>query len=315
MPKIRLETENLQGVVSTLNSNATNLSGIGNTLFNLGKHARSYDNNTFGPQILSICANANTMSKSNSINLGSLSRNLTIRTTAFLTADNAYGQLMHRTLTNEELSLMGNHPRKTDNTWIWDDYQETKISFDSKHYVFDPNKSAKQELGFKFPVWKDQVWEKSSSKTYIYSSPKLGGLKLRQGFFFDQKALSAEAGLEAAFGEDGINAGGYVEGSAYEGSAHILQGTTDLGHVVGGKVTALEGEAFAGIRNNSLGAKAGINIVSVELKNGVNILGLNIGIKAEAGLKAEVGASIGSETELALGPFTFGLVIGKAIGN
>lgn len=91
-----------------------------------------------------------------------------------------------------------------------------------------------------------------------------------------------------------------------------LVGDKDLGWTGGVDVKVLQGKAFAGYYDGSVGAEAGVNLASIKGETGVNIAGANVGVNAEIGLKLELGLSIGKNTKVKLGPISFGISFGGA---
>ncbi len=151
-------------------------------------------------------------------------------------------------------------------------------------------------------------------------NPELGikyGLK-DQAMFGDpeEDGFSAVGGkVQAGFGysaKDGLILG--VDGEYYtvQGKLDGVYGDEDLGVTggVSGKVLAADG--FAGYKDGSFGATIGGTLVSVTGEMGVNVAGVNVGVKGEIGLKAELGFKIGKETEIKLPFITIGFSFGGA---
>jgi hypothetical protein len=113
--------------------------------------------------------------------------------------------------------------------------------------------------------------------------------------------------------DDGFVVGAY--GNAYAAKASVLGvlGDKDLGLTGKGELTAGEFEGFAGYKDGNIGATIGVNVISAELEAGANIAGVNVGIKGEVGLKAELGFKIGADGIEAKFPlFSVGLSFGGA---
>ena len=91
-----------------------------------------------------------------------------------------------------------------------------------------------------------------------------------------------------------------------------MVGDKDLGWTGGVDVKVLQGKAFAGYYDGSVGAEAGVNLASIKGETGVNIAGANVGVNAEIGFKLELGLSIGKNTKVKLGPISFGISFGGA---
>ena len=126
-------------------------------------------------------------------------------------------------------------------------------------------------------------------------------------------AGGGEIGIGASVNQDGLTVGPYAQ--IYAAKAEYdtaLLGGDNLGVTggVGGQVLAADG--FIGIKDNSFGASIGGTLVSAEGNVGVNVAGFNASVKGEIGLKAELGFSIGKETEIKLPFITIGFSFGDA---
>lgn len=127
------------------------------------------------------------------------------------------------------------------------------------------------------------------------------------------KILSYEAGAKVGASKDGASAGAYAEGSVMEGELEGVLGTDDLAVTgnVGAKGPAAE--AFVGLHENQFGAKVGGSLISAEGGVGANVAGVNVGVKGEIGLKAELGFEIGAKgVEVDLPFISLGLTFGEA---
>ncbi len=91
-----------------------------------------------------------------------------------------------------------------------------------------------------------------------------------------------------------------------------MVGDQDLGWTGGVDVKVLQAKALAGYHDGSVGAEVGVNLASIKGETGVNIAGANVGVNAEIGLKLELGLSVGKNTKVKLGPFSFGISFGGA---
>lgn len=128
------------------------------------------------------------------------------------------------------------------------------------------------------------------------------------GFSFFGGEIAGGAGI----GEDGVTAG--LSGEAYmaKGKVDGVLGDEQLGVTGGleGKAMAIDG--FAGIKDNSIGASVGGTLASVKGDVGANVAGVNVGVNAEVGIKAELGFKVGQHTEVKLPFVTVGFSFGKA---
>ena len=122
-------------------------------------------------------------------------------------------------------------------------------------------------------------------------------------------------GLKVGLGTDkdgNFEAGVKANIAAVQGKVEGVFGDETLAVTGGVRGEALSAEGFLGYRDGSLGAEAGVNLVSVEGEVGTNIAGYNVGVNGEIGLKFEIGASIGKNTRIKLGPFSLGISFGGA---
>lgn len=148
-------------------------------------------------------------------------------------------------------------------------------------------------------------------------------LQLLEGSVFKQEFLDGHLKLQELGGAAGLGIkqdsqgrliiGAYAE--AYAAKAKLegtMIGDKDLGWTGGVEAKALSATGFAGYRDGSIGADIGVNLVSVKGETGANIAGYNVGVSGEIGLKLELGAQIGKNTKIKLGPFTIGFSFGGA---
>lgn len=136
------------------------------------------------------------------------------------------------------------------------------------------------------------------------------GSLLHRGWHDDAVTLDvgrAEGGLGIKVDGDDTYIGAFGEVSALSvGAGGTVIGDEDFGGTLGAQVDVLKAEAIAGYHDGSIGASAGVDLVSVEGSAGVNIGGANVGVTGGIGLKFELGASIGKHTKLDLGPVSIG---------
>jgi len=167
------------------------------------------------------------------------------------------------------------------------------------------NKPTKQ---LRIAAWEDQVWEDGST-----GHTKLGGVRF--GGKTEAQALKGEVGLGVDF-EGGKSMVGFYGGATLitAGASGVI-GDTDFGLGAGLDVTVGEAEAFVGFKDGNVGAKIGGSLVSAEGTVGMNIAGWNIGLSGEIGVKFELGIEAGPNARVHLGPFSFGLNIGEALGS
>ncbi|WP_110517185.1 WXG100 family type VII secretion target [Herpetosiphon llansteffanensis] len=113
-------------------------------------------------------------------------------------------------------------------------------------------------------------------------------------------------------GDKKFTIGPYGEATVAKGELTNVYGNKNLAYTETLEGKALSVEGFAGIKDGSLGATVGGTLVSVTGTKGVNVAGVNVGVSAEVGLKAELGFSIGKTTKVKLPFVSFGISFGGA---
>jgi hypothetical protein len=90
-------------------------------------------------------------------------------------------------------------------------------------------------------------------------------------------------------------------------------GDQDLGFTDETEIEVLSAEGFAGYKDEKIGFKVGVNVISAEREIGMNIAGYNVGVSGEIGLKWEWGFEFGSKGAEVSFPFaSIGLSFGGA---
>jgi hypothetical protein len=126
-------------------------------------------------------------------------------------------------------------------------------------------------------------------------------------------AVGGELGFKVGMDKDGPIAALYGEAYGFKAQGDTLfAGDKDLGFTGAGEVKVLSADAVAGFKEGTLGLSAGVNLASVKGELGANIAGVNVGVGAEVGLKAEIGFKIGKKTEIKLPFITIGFSFGGA---
>lgn len=143
---------------------------------------------------------------------------------------------------------------------------------------------------------------------------RLGGLG-RVGGKAELQTMHGEVGVGVDWEKKGATVGAFAGGTLFSAGASYVLGDTNLGLARGVEVTAGEAEAFVGYHKGQVGAKVGGTIVSGEAVAGLNVAGWNVGLAGEAGVKFELGLTVGKKTRVHLGPFSVGLNIGEALGS
>lgn len=164
-------------------------------------------------------------------------------------------------------------------------------------------------------------WGKEDGKKY--GKPSFGikyGVDKDALFYGDAKAADGitsgayEYGVELSV--EGLKKGKVgIFGDFSLGKAQgdmIFAGDKDLGFTGAGEIKAGGVNAFAGVKDGSLGASIGGTLISAKGELGANISGYNVGVNAEVGLKAELGLQIGKNTKIKLPFVTLGFSFGSA---
>lgn len=121
-----------------------------------------------------------------------------------------------------------------------------------------------------------------------------------------------EGGLRVGFDEDGefVAMAGYEATIVNANRDGVIIGNDDMGLTGGLEAEFLSASAEAGYQDGSVGAEVGVNFASAEGELGANVGGVNVSAHGEIGLKAELGISIGKNTEIKLPFVTIGFSIG-----
>jgi hypothetical protein len=171
-------------------------------------------------------------------------------------------------------------------------------------WKFNPGIVAKVPFILKNSVINESLFNTSGSMGDIPARAK-GDVK-----FLGHGNIGAAIGFTK---DDSFVVGAY--GNAYAAKASVLGvlGDKDLGLTGKGELTAGEVEAFVGYKDGNFGATVGFKAISAEGEVGANIAGVNVGVKGEIGLKAELGFKVGiDEVEVKLPFVSFGLSFGGA---
>ncbi|MCP4421407.1 MAG: WXG100 family type VII secretion target [Chloroflexi bacterium] len=137
----------------------------------------------------------------------------------------------------------------------------------------------------------------------VYGDPNEDGFSAFGGNVKGGLGYSAEDGLVA-----GVSAEYYTAQAKIDG----VYGDKDLAATGGLTGKALAADGFFGYKDGSVGASIGGTLVSAEGEAGMNVAGVNVGVKGEIGLKAELGFKIGRKTEIKLPFITLGFSFGSA---
>jgi WXG100 family type VII secretion target len=154
-----------------------------------------------------------------------------------------------------------------------------------------------------------------------------------QGAYAEGSVLQGKAEFQLGGGEDGFYRQNLqvdvLSGSAYAGhrgsnygiggevntvkvTGGSVIGTKDVGVTTGGELAGPSANAYAGVKDGSIGAEAGYSLVGAKVEGGFNVFGWNIGVVGEADLGAGIGASVGKKTSVKFGPFAIGITFGSA---
>ncbi len=140
-----------------------------------------------------------------------------------------------------------------------------------------------------------------------------GGIQLGsgEGWYRDTVQVDALAGTAWA-GHRGSNYGIGAEVNSIKVTGSQVLGTQDAAITGGGELAGPSANAYAGVKDGSIGAEAGYSLAGAKAEAGFNIFGWNVGLVGEADLGAGIGASIGKKTSIKLGPFAVGITFGRA---
>lgn len=156
-----------------------------------------------------------------------------------------------------------------------------------------------------------QNWHRSKPDLGVEAKAGIGGA-VEEGKYHSWGKW--EAGAKVGVNKKGKwDAGLYAEGSVFEAHGTKVFGSSAFGFTPTAAMAVGSAEAFAGMKDNRVGASIGGSLVSGELGLGLNIFGYNISLSGGLGLGLEAGFKIGAKTEGKLGPFKLGISFGKAI--
>lgn len=138
---------------------------------------------------------------------------------------------------------------------------------------------------------------------------QLGGGE--DGFYRNNVQVDVLAG-SAYVGHRGSNYGIGAEVNSIKISGGQVFGTKDAAFTTGAELAGPSANAYAGVKDGSIGAEAGASWAGVKGEAGFNVFGWNVGLVGEADLGAGIGASIGKKTSVKIGPFAVGITFGSA---
>ncbi len=121
---------------------------------------------------------------------------------------------------------------------------------------------------------------------------------------------AVEGGAKMSDGKYGLF--GAVAGFKAKWEGAVL-GNENFGLTLGVNARALAAEGFVGVEDGSFGGTVGATAFAGGGSVGLNILGYNVSLAGEAGLKWEAGLKVGPKTWLRAGPFSAGISFSKAI--
>lgn len=150
------------------------------------------------------------------------------------------------------------------------------------------------------------VWSDESPETELGS---YGGVPLSNKYGVSIDNAGIGVGMQP--GDDGTTDVA-LEGSLSLVQAHddLTYGSQDLGLTAGVEGEAGTAEGALGWHDDSVTADVGVTAASASGSVGANIGGVNASVNATIGLKAELGFSIGSHTEIKLPFISIGFSIG-----
>lgn len=158
-------------------------------------------------------------------------------------------------------------------------------------------------------------WNRDVQGAYAEGSVLQGsvGLQLGEGEGFYRQSLQVDVLAGSGYvGHRGSNYGIGAEINTIKVTGGQVIGTKDIGLTTGGEVAGPSANAYAGVKDGSIGAEAGYSLAGVKAEGGFNVFGWNIGLVGEADLGAGIGASIGRKTSIKFGPLAIGITFGSA---
>lgn len=146
----------------------------------------------------------------------------------------------------------------------------------------------------------------------VEGKTNLGGQEV--AYKGDVQAGKFQAGVGAGYDKKSgkYSAGVFAEGSSVQLTGEGVVGDENFGTTGDIQIDVAKFDGFAGYRDGSVGASAGASLVSLEGGAGVNVAGLNVGVRGGISVGFELGFTVGKTTEIKLGPFKVGLSFGAA---
>ncbi len=146
-----------------------------------------------------------------------------------------------------------------------------------------------------------------------YALSGKGGVQLGEGEGWYRQSVQVDVlGGSAWVGHRGSNYGIGAEANTIKVTGSTVLGTQDAALTGGGELAGPAANAYAGVKDGSIGAEAGASYAGVKAEGGFNIFGWNVGLVGEADLGVGVGVSVGKKTSVKLGPFAVGITFGRA---
>lgn len=182
--------------------------------------------------------------------------------------------------------------------------REGKFTFRELELGKDKSENPR-ELGFRYGLIEGSAWsKKAESSVSVGPIHEVTSVKGSLG--------SYDAGIEAGFGKHGLTVGAYGEVYSATVQSESVIGNKTFGLTRDDEIRGPGAEATLGLRDGTLGASIGFSAVTVKEQVGANVAGVNVGLSAEVGLKAEFGFKIGKKTEVKLPFVTLGIGFGGA---
>ena len=146
-----------------------------------------------------------------------------------------------------------------------------------------------------------------------YALSGKGGVQLGEGEGWYRQSVQVDVlGGSAWVGHRGSNYGIGAEANTIKVTGSTVLGTQNAALTSGGELAGPAANAYAGIKDGSIGAEAGASYAGVKAEGGFNVFGWNVGLVGEADLGVGIGVSVGKKTSVKLGPFAVGITFGRA---
>lgn len=158
-------------------------------------------------------------------------------------------------------------------------------------------------------------WNKDVQGAYAegYALTGKGGIQFGEGQGWFRESVQVDVlGGSAWVGHRGSNYGIGGEVNTIKVTGATVLGTENAALTGGGELAGPAANAYAGVKDGSIGAEAGASWAGAKAEAGFNVFGWNVGLVGEANLGAGIGVSVGKKTSVEFGPFAIGITFGRS---